>query len=94
MATKDSFHLKCILNLRHYYVSSFPLNSYPIGMEHSQLVIKCIIETRVEPFLSVSLNEVDNILGSRVRFRHSVNGTQYVHDTSARVKLAISSSYL
>ena len=63
-------------------------------MEHSQLVVKCTVETRVEPFLSGSLNEVDNILGSRVRFRHCVNGTQYVHDTSARVKLAISSLYL
>ena len=41
MATEDSFHPKHILNLRHYNVSSFPLDSYPIGMEHSQLVIKC-----------------------------------------------------
>ena len=94
MATKDFFHLKCILNLRHYYINSFPLDSYPFGMEHSQLVVKCTVETRVESFLSGSLNEADNILGSRVCFRHSVNGTQYVHDTSARVKLAISSSYL
>ena len=41
MATEDSFHPKRILNLRHYNVSSFPLDSYPIGMERSQLVIKC-----------------------------------------------------
>ena len=30
-------------------------------MEYSQLVIKCPIETRVEPFSRSSLNEVDNI---------------------------------
>ena len=75
MATKDFFHPKCILNLRRYYISSFLLDPYPVGKEHSQLVVKCIVKTRVEPFLSGSLNEVDNILGSRVRFRHSVNGT-------------------
>ena len=60
MATEDSFHPKCILNLRRYDVSSFPLDSYPVGVEHSQLVVKCIVETRVEGFL----NEVHNILDS------------------------------
>ena len=94
MATEDSFHPKCILNLRRYDVSSFPLDSYPNGMKHSQLVVKCTIETRVEPFLRASLNEVDNILGFTVRFQYSVNGTQDVLDSSARAKLAISSSYL
>ena len=94
MATENSFHPKCILNLRHYDISSFPLDSHPVGMECSQLVVKCTIETRVEPFLRGSLNEVDNILGSKVCFQHSVNRTQDVLDSSARVKLAISSSYL
>ena len=84
MATEDSFHPKCILSLRHYDVSSFPFDSYPVGMEHSQLVVKCTVQTRVEPFLRGSLNEVDNILGSKVCFQHSVNGTQDVLD-GARV---------
>ena len=94
MATEDSFHPKCILNIRRYDVSSFPLDSYHVGMEHSQLVVKCTIETKVEPFLRGSLNEVDNILGSKVRFQLSVSDTQDVLDSSARAKLAISSSYL
>ena len=50
-------------------------------MEHTQLVVKSTIETRVELCLRGSLNEVDNILGSKVHFQYSVNGSQDVLDS-------------